>query len=571
MSEKQEWERKIEDAVQRLNLKWYKNEDRYSDGDVEDDIIRYIAQNEPEDYGRVIAEQFNWPVYYHLTNTRRNLLNWYPFRKDASVLEIGCGCGAITGLLCDCCRKVTAVELSRRRATATQLRCREKDNLEVIVGNLNDIEFEEKFDYITLIGVFEYQGAYTDSKHPYKDFLIKIKSLLKEGGKLLIAIENKYGIKYWCGAVEDHTGIPFDGLNQYDLSDGKVQTFAKAELAELLEESGYTDSFFYFPMPDYKLPTVIYSEKYMPRNEYMENMTPYYVPSNQTLLIKETEIYKDIIKNHVFDFLANSFLVECSVQASEEKEERVIFAALNSKRAARYRTGTLIKDSGKVVKFALEQNEKIQNHLTAILKNTERMRYQGLAALPHTMEGEKLSTVFVELPTLEDVLRKTAIRGDKELIWSLWNRLLEQIEMSSDMAEETACIMYELELDEYREGNGYGRILKKGYLDMVPRNCFVKGEELLWFDQEWLLDNVPSKFILLRGMLITYDRVSELENLISREELLEHYGLFECLKVMDSFTRLFEGMVLDQAWMGYLLENDDEDIYRKNIQRWLSK
>lgn len=74
------------------------------------------------------------------------------------MLEIGSGCGAITRLLCDKCRKVTAVELSRRRATATQLRCRGKNNLEVIAGNLNDIEFAEKFDYITLIGVLEYQG-----------------------------------------------------------------------------------------------------------------------------------------------------------------------------------------------------------------------------------------------------------------------------------------------------------------------------------------------------------------------------------------------------------------------------
>lgn len=62
--------------------------------------------------------------------------------------------GAITGVLCDECRDVTAVELSRKRATATLLRCREKENLEIIVGNLNDIVFDKKFDYITLIGVW---------------------------------------------------------------------------------------------------------------------------------------------------------------------------------------------------------------------------------------------------------------------------------------------------------------------------------------------------------------------------------------------------------------------------------
>ena len=48
MTERPEWEQKIEEAEGKLNLKWYQNEDKYSDGDVENDIIKYIAQNEPE-------------------------------------------------------------------------------------------------------------------------------------------------------------------------------------------------------------------------------------------------------------------------------------------------------------------------------------------------------------------------------------------------------------------------------------------------------------------------------------------------------------------------------------------
>lgn len=136
-----------------LNLKWYKDKDEYSEGDVENLVLKLIAENEPEEYSKIICDNFNWSVYYHLTNIRQNILNWYPFSRDADVLEIGCGMGAITGMLCDACATVTAVELAKRRAVATLLRCRKKDNLEIIVGNLNDIEFDRKFDYISLIGV----------------------------------------------------------------------------------------------------------------------------------------------------------------------------------------------------------------------------------------------------------------------------------------------------------------------------------------------------------------------------------------------------------------------------------
>lgn len=159
-----------------FNLNYYKDDDNYSDGDVENQILQIIAENKPEDYTKAIAKNYSWPVYYHLTRTRRNLLNWYDFEPESEVLEIGCGFGALTGLLCDKCKNVTAVELSQRRAMGTLLRCREKENLEIIVGNLNDIEFPQKYDYITLIGVLEYQGRFTDSDHPYRDFLAKIKN-----------------------------------------------------------------------------------------------------------------------------------------------------------------------------------------------------------------------------------------------------------------------------------------------------------------------------------------------------------------------------------------------------------
>lgn len=571
MSAKQEWELRIDEAAQKLNLKWYQDDDQYSDGDIEEDIVRYIAQNEPENYDRVMYEHFSWAVYYHLTNVRKNLLNWYPFRKESSVLEIGSGCGAITGLLCDRCRKVTAVELSKRRATATQLRCREKDNLEIIVGNLNDIEFHEKFDYITLIGVLEYQGTYTDSDSPYRDFLVKIKSLLKDDGKLLIAIENKYGAKYWCGAEEDHTGIPFDGINNYKFSGQKVRTFARAELKKLLEESGYPYSFYYYPMADYKLPTVIYSDRYLPQSGAMEGVRPYYIPSDHTLLIEEKGLYKDIIKNNAFPFFANSFLVECSGSPMErEGEERVIFASLNSTRQKEYRVGTVIKDSGKVIKFALDNGTDIDFMFSQILNNAENIKGRGLKTLPYKInEKNELEMDFVKLPLYEESFRDEVSRGNAEALWKLWDRLLAEIEASSECVEQQECLVYELQMDEYREGRDYGKILREGYVDMIPRNCFVKGKELLWFDQEWVLENIPSKFILYRGMVEMYKVIPEFEDVIPMMEFVKYYKMEECLEAFMALNELFLQMVANPYYVGVLLERVNKYIYRKNVLKLL--
>lgn len=97
-----------------FNTDFYSGDDLYSDGDIEDKIISIIAQKPDTDYEEIISYNYSWPVFYHLTRIRQNLLNWYPIDKNSDVLEIGCGMGAITELLCKKAKNVTAVELSKK-------------------------------------------------------------------------------------------------------------------------------------------------------------------------------------------------------------------------------------------------------------------------------------------------------------------------------------------------------------------------------------------------------------------------------------------------------------------------
>lgn len=158
----------------KVNYDFYSGKDEYSDGDIENEIIEY--EQKYSDTDEVFKNDIRWPVFYHLTPIRKNILNWYPFEKDSEVLEIGAGMGAITETLCEKCKKVVSVELSKNRAKSIEIRNKDKENLEIIVGNLNDIDFgQRKFDYITLIGVFEYAALYTNTQNPYIDFLNKIK------------------------------------------------------------------------------------------------------------------------------------------------------------------------------------------------------------------------------------------------------------------------------------------------------------------------------------------------------------------------------------------------------------
>ncbi len=295
----------------KVNYDFYTGNDTYCDGDTEKDVISYLKEYGETGFQEVFKKDIRWPVYYHITPLRKNILKWYNFKENAEVLEIGAGMGAITNILCEKATHVTAVELSKQRASAIIERCQNKDNLELILGNFNDIKFDKKFDYITLIGVLEYAPLYTNSNNPFKSFLDYIKTLLKEDGKLLIAIENQLGLKYFTGAPEDHTGKIFDGIMGYENKNG-IRTFGKKELTNILENSGFNYTKFYYPLPDYKLPTKIFSDEYMPTEEIISEYSPYVSNDNLGVLFDEKKVFCEIIKNGMFQDMANSFFVEAS-------------------------------------------------------------------------------------------------------------------------------------------------------------------------------------------------------------------------------------------------------------------
>ena len=381
-----------------FNTSFYTGEDMYSDGNVEDAIIHIIANNPTTNYEEDINHNFSWPVFYHLTRIRQNILNWYPFKNNSDILEIGCGMGAITELLCQKAKYVTAVDLSKKRATATYLRCRNYDNLEIIVGNLNDIHFNKKYDYITLIGVLEYQNKYSNSTNPFVDFLKKIRTLLNPNGKLLIAVENKYGIKYWCGAPEDHSGIPFDGINDYKFSN-IAKTFSKSELNKLIINSGFNYSYFYYPLPDYKMPQVIYSENYLPHNGSMDNWIPYNYFNSNSMVSDEKHLYHDIVNNNVFEFFANSFLVECSIY--NEKMGEVDYAVSSPFRKAEFDCMTIHSGDKGFYKMTTYSN---QNFLSNIKANHTELSNRGLSVCNTKIVDNILYTQTIKGTPLTDIL-----------------------------------------------------------------------------------------------------------------------------------------------------------------------
>ncbi len=490
---------------------FYNGEDSYSDGNVENEIINMIIDNTPEDYDNAIAKRFSWPSYYHLIDIRKNILNWYPFEKDKDALEIGCGLGAITSVLCENCHSVTAVELSKRRATAALLRNRERENLEIIVGNLNDIKFEKKFDYITLIGVLEYQGKYTDGENPYMDFLKKIKGLLKPDGKLLIAIENQYGLKYWCGAREDHTEIPFNGMNQYLFSGKGINTFSRKGLEKLVKDSGFKNTFFYYPLPDYKLPEKIFSDRHLPEASDVQTVHYYYL-NPSSLVANERIIYKDVIENDVFPFFANSFLVECS--DSEEIGE-VEYVSVPIFRKKEYALETIIsKKQGKRCVEKREMHPEARDFAEKVLLNEKKMLSKGIEVAVSKKTERGIEQEFIEGEPFDKLLTEAYEKKNTEEIYALWDRLFNNF-----------C-------DEV--------------IDTIPRNAIIRDGKIVWFDQEWGMENAEKEYSMFRAIWTFYGSNNSCNAIIPFEQIMSHYGLWNRYNDFLARETAFEQPLFDE-------------------------
>lgn len=290
----------------KLDLSFYHGNDLYSDGDIEDVILDIVKNNSC--YERFAHNSTDFEVFYHLSKEREMIAQPMNIKSTDTVLEIGSGCGAITGALAKRAKQVECIELSKKRSLINAYKNREFNNITIHVGNYENVQFERKYDIITLIGVLEYAGYYIHTANPYQDFLQDVKDKLKEDGRLYIAIENRLGMKYLSGCKEDHCGEEFVGIEGYALKPG-VRTFSYHELLDLFKKVGFEEFTFYYPFPDYKFPHAIYSDDYLPKKGDLKELGSNYT-SSRIQTFDERKAYNSLLLEEEFRLFSNSFLVE---------------------------------------------------------------------------------------------------------------------------------------------------------------------------------------------------------------------------------------------------------------------
>lgn len=490
----------------------------------ETEILNIASKYTEDEIHELISKDSRYFINNAFSPVRRNLLDWYPFKKDCSILEVCGGTGSLTGLLCEKAKKVTSVEMSAERAETIKARNAERDNLNVVCGDINSIDADELYDYAVMVGEVEYNEIFSDSNTPFYDFFAKLRSLLKPDGVLLFATENQYGLKYWLGAADEHSQKPFVALQGH--SDPKTaKTFSKADLEQMCSQLGF-DTRFYYLLPDYKFPTAIFTDESLP--SYHDLINPKYAYyKNSCLTADERKVYRGIVQNKVFPFFANAYLVEASASLPERYITRV---SARSEVVSQQRIITAIDNKGGV--FKLPQNEEAATHIKNIVNNEKTLATRGVKLIPTEYDGVALRSEFCHEKIASDVFSEALGKGDVEKVKSMIEAMESALRKSSDI--------------HFADGE---EILEHGYVDMTFYNAFWIDNDLVFFDQEWDFANLPLKFVLYYGLKIAYERTNAAP-VIPFEFICEHIG------VSDATAKKYDEME-NALWGNNFLRGGD--------------
>jgi SAM-dependent methyltransferase len=371
----------------------------YSDGDSSElrlaDIVR-----EAGDVGIYSCELrskcTDWVTLYHLSPQRGNILRPFENLLKGRVLEIGAGCGAITRYLGEAGGLILALEGSPRRAAIAASRTRGLPNVTVLAESFDDLRCSEMFDAITLIGVLEYAGMFSDGPTAALNMLKKARSMLRPNGRLFIAIENQLGLKYFAGSPEDHIGVPMYGI-EGRYRNGQPRTYGRRALAELISAAGFASSEFLAPFPDYKLPRSVLTEQGCAANDFDAAAFAWQSvkadPQQQRPLnFDMVRTWRTVFENGLGLELSNSFIVVASQIKQRAVAGQVLAFHYSTERKAQFCKETCF------IRDTMDGSITVQYRLLADKPEMNGPGYELVLPVQDVYRrGRLLSETFIEL------------------------------------------------------------------------------------------------------------------------------------------------------------------------------
>ena len=389
------------------------------------------------------------------------------------------------------------------------------------------IEHSCEYGYAICIACLEKAGNPADK-------LVYLRQVLKKDGHFLLGMNNRLGIRYFCGDTDPYTGRGYDGIEGYynctDTECSGGRCYGRDEIEHMLYEAGWEKTRFFSVFPGLCDASFIYSDKYIPNEDLSNRVFPTY-NDPKSVLMKEESLYPALVEGGLFHGMANAFLIECTVEGTLSDVLQVTSSLDRDREDALY---TVIRSNGTVEKRAAwpEGRDKLERMITY----GEDLKDHGIRTVDVRLDAGVYTMPFMKDKVVQ-VYLKEALHSDKELFLIEMDRFRDTVHGSSEIVT-------------LEDGT---KAYKKGYFDLVPLNSFFTGGEYVFFDQEFCIDELPVKVLEWRQVASFYFGDPAAEKILPMDVLLKRYGLKE---------ELSRWQKIEWEILGRILKDDKLKEYR---------
>ena len=460
----------------------------YADG-AETELLALFRAAEDRRVGsdELAAEIRDWPSAYHLAPERAVLLAPLIISPNDHVLDVGAGSGVNTRICADRGAAVTAVEGSADRAELIAYRCAGLEGVDVLCGPLDGLGAERSgvYDVVLLVGVLEYAGTSHGGRGGPAALLNLVVDALAPGGVVVLAIENRLGLKYLLGFPEDHLGLPWVGWEGY--RDGEPTTWSRRELAQMLTDAGLVAQKWLYPFPDYKLPTAVLAEEIYHQADGVD-MVDQLVGhptsaeyARPVLVADDRAAHRALLTAGLGPDTANSFLIvagQSDDAVAERVDQRVLAWRVAPDRRLRWRQQAVVVNSN--------QGLTMRRRLMADNRDGDLDGWLG--------QVEVAEEAYVSGRNLEQCLLDCARQGDADAIVELLRAWRAELAVHEKPIGSVSAPHPYLPDDAVRS-------LPPEWLDAGLDNFVVTADGLKFVDREWVAaGGVDVRLAVVRGL-----------------------------------------------------------------------
>lgn len=518
------------------------------------ELVSKLSEAQQQDY----IKRGDLFYFRALSDLRSNCVEWLRIDRDDKVLIFGSGYGEIVSGIASKCGTLVCFDINEVHMAINEMRNRDFDNIRYYTAANSEDFFEalkdERFDCVVITDAFgRARNYFPNESDPQCILLMKVKNLLAEDGKIVIACDNPYGIKFLNGSLRDEKSTYFDTIIGNDMS-----SFTKRQLKNYARNAGFECCKFYYPFPDYHFAFSIFTDGYTPKDG--ELSSPKYTwEKDKMWLFDENEAVSAAAGRECFDLFSNSYIV---VLSDNMIDDGLLYVKYSNDRSEVLKIKTEIRElpNGEYNVSKIPLSVYAERHIKRLGENFKKLSKSYNSSLFRfnrcNYTGKRAEFEFVTGRSLYGEVKEQIKNGEFEEAFSEFDKIFDLL-----MTDTVNFVPGRMFKSVFGNINLLGDLKASpiSNIDLILQNIIISSDGAYnVLDYEWTYDfPVPILYILFRSLM--YLEI-DLSGEMPKEFVSDFYDRYKITPALHSaFT------AMENGFQNYVLSGHTPIRFMKTI------